>query len=114
MKALEHIQDIGAMDEVIDILRPTSSFNDYGEEIITFTRVAQVFSAFEPRKTGSESFDGEQITAHHTADVTIRFFQGLNEKWRLVRRSDMTDWNIERIDPIGRQRFMTITATKAT
>lgn len=114
MKALEHIQDIGTMDEVIDILRPDTTRNDYGEEIITYTHIAQVFSAFEFRNTGSETTDTDQITAHHTADITIRYISGINEKWRIVRRSDMTDWNIDRVTDIGRQRFMTITATKAT
>lgn len=114
MKALEHIQDIGSMDEVIDILQPYSTRNEYGEEILNYIRIAQVFAAFDFRSSGSESIETGQLTAHHTAQATIRYYSGIQEKWRVVRRADMTDWDIQLITDTGRQRFMNLTLTHVT
>lgn len=114
MKALEHIQSIGDMNEIFDILKPVSSFNDYGEEIINYVKVHKIFGAFSFRLTGTESTDTDQVVAHHTAEITTRYITGINEKWRVVRRADMTDWNISRITDNGRFRYMILTITKAT
>ena len=113
MKNLEHIQDIGAMDEVIDILRASSTFNDYGEEIIEYIQLAQVMGEFSYSKTGTETIETDQITTQYTANLAIRYFPGIDERYRIVRRSDMTDWNIARITDMGRKRFHYLTLTQA-
>ena len=113
MKNLEHIQDIGAMDEVIDILRASSTFNDFNEEIIEYIQVARVMGGFSFNKSGTESIETDQITTQYTASLAIRYFPGIDERYRIVRRSDMTDWNISRITDMGRKRFHYLTLTLA-
>lgn len=107
MKALEHIQDIGEMDELIDILTHVTEENDFGEELQNVFRLeSTIFSAWRHRSQGVEENEAGQIRAHRVADVTIRYFPGLTERHRIVRQLDMTDWEILRINMLGRKRYM--------
>lgn len=113
MKHLEHIVDIGTLHEMVDILTPSSSFNEYHEEEIAYHHYVRAMGAFDFRTTGDESIQTDQITAHQTARLTIRFVPGLTHKHRIVRMQDMTDWDIDLITDDGRQRFHFLTLKRA-
>lgn len=112
MKALEHIHDIGNMDEVFRILAPVSSINEYGEEVITYTPSVGMMGEFELR-THEETIDSAQITAHTMATLTTRFIPGVTEKHRVHRALDESDWDIIGIRDVGRRRFHIFTLKKS-
>lgn len=114
MKQLEHIVDIGSLSELIDVLEPQITHDDdYNEEKITWQLKVRMLAAFKFESGSSENIDTEQVTAHQSAKLTIRYLPGITHKHRIVRLQDMTDWDIDRIHDDGRRRFHFLTLKRA-
>lgn len=108
MKNLEHIIEIGAMDEVLEILEPIKTTNDFGEVEITYQLADTVMGEFL-FKSSKENMNADQVTGVPTATVNMRYYPGLTHLHRIVRKLDQTDWNITGITDAGRLRFHRLT-----
>ena len=100
------------MDEVFTLRQPRSVIDHYGTEHLETAATFRVFGGFTFDRAGRESVESAQLTAHNTATLTIRHFPGLTAKWTVIREVDGTEWNIDRITDLGRQRFHTLTLTR--
>ena len=65
--------------------------NSYGEQVVTWADEATVWGAIEPL-SGREYFAQQEIQAEAKVRITIRYYSGVDETWRVKHGS--TYYNI--------------------
>jgi SPP1 family predicted phage head-tail adaptor len=76
--------------------------NVYGEEVETWSAIAEVFAAREDL-SGREFFAAQQTNAEVTTRFRVRYIDGVTAKMRVY--SDGVPYDIESVqDPDGRRR----------
>jgi len=77
------IDHAGQLDRRITIQSFTTSTDDFGEVIQSFTTLANVWAKVE-EKSGSEGEDGNQLVATRKVEFFIRYRSDINEQMRIV------------------------------
>jgi SPP1 family predicted phage head-tail adaptor len=99
----------GRMDRRIKIERRVETQNAYGEAVITYDLLAELWA--EKRfVSGREVFASNQFIEQGTVIYRIRYFKGVNEKCRIVDNEDTYD--IVYISELGRREGLELTAKK--
>ena len=71
-----------ALRHRLAILAPTDVRDAHGGNVRTYTTRAVRYAAIEPLK-GEERFEAGQVEPRATVRITIRYYSGLSEGWRL-------------------------------
>ena len=77
------IDQSGQLDRRIAIQSFTESTDDFGEVILSFTNLANVWAKVV-EKSGNEGEDGNQMVATQKVDFFIRYRSDINEQMRIV------------------------------
>jgi SPP1 family predicted phage head-tail adaptor len=77
------IKQAGQLDRRITIQTFTTSTDDFGEVIPSFTTLADVWAKVE-EKRGTEGEDDNQIIASKVVEFFIRYRSDINEQMRIV------------------------------
>ena len=80
------IDQSGQLDRRIAIQSFTESTDDFGEVILSFTTLANVWAKVV-EKSGNEGEDGNQIVATQKVEFFIRYRSDINEQMRIVYES---------------------------
>lgn len=76
------IDQAGQLDRRITIQSFTTTTDDFGEVVKSFTTLAEVWAKVE-EKRGSEGEDGNQIVATKRVEFLIRYRSDINEEMRI-------------------------------
>ena len=76
------IDQAGQLDRRITIQSFTTTTDDFGEVVKSFTTLAEVWAKVE-EKRGSEGEDGNQIVATKRVEFLIRYRSDINEQMRI-------------------------------
>jgi len=98
---------VGALRHRISIRQYSASRNSAGEEILTWSELAEVWANVEHKTAGSQEEEkANRVTAQLSADITIRYRSDINEKMRVLYDSKL--WNILSIVPDRYQTYLTL------
>lgn len=89
----------GKMDRLITLQAFTTTQNDYGEPVETWTTLASVWSERVPL-SGREAFVADQIAALSLVKFRIRYRSDVNTKIRIIDAGEYYD--IRSVGLIGR------------
>lgn len=106
---LSHKEQIGRLDRRIVIQESTLTKDEYGQEMTAWGTFATVWAKVED-KSGSESYQADQLTATRMTVFTIRWIAGLTEKMRILYNYDYYD--IQAIKSPDRKRTLQVEALK--
>ena len=81
------IDQSGQLDRRITIQSFNESTDDFGEVILSFTTLANVWAKVE-EKSGSEGEDGNQMVATRKVDFFIRYRSDINEQMQVVYNNE--------------------------
>jgi len=73
----------GKLNKRVELLEPTDTRDDYGGVDTTWATWGWRWASIEPLQ-GREAFQAQTISASTTHKVTMRYFDGLTTKWRIV------------------------------
>ena len=76
------IDQAGQLDRRITIQSFSTTTDDFGEVVKSFTTLAEVWAKVE-EKNGSEGEDGNQIVATKRVEFFIRYRSDINEEMRI-------------------------------
>ena len=76
------IDQAGQMDRRITIQTFTTTTDDFGEVVKSFTTLAEVWAKVE-EKRGNEGEDGNQIVATKRVEFLIRYRSDINEQMQI-------------------------------
>ena len=76
------IDQAGQMDRRITIQTFTTTTDDFGEVVKSFTTLAEVWAKVE-EKRGNEGDDGNQIVATKRVEFLIRYRSDINEQMQI-------------------------------
>jgi len=108
---LEHKLDPGQMDRRVQLLVPSEAVDDTGGVVETFAVAATVFAKVEWDDGNSvEIVMAAKETARRVAVITIRFYPGLNERYRIA--IDEEQYDITTIAEVGRKLYHEIKAER--
>ncbi len=80
----------GDLNRKVDLYRPTTTENEYGEAPVSYDRHSTRWARVTP--TGSsERSSGGQIFAQRTYEVSMRWFSGLERDWQLEYQGNRLD-----------------------
>jgi SPP1 family predicted phage head-tail adaptor len=99
----------GKMDRRIKIERRVETQNAYGEAVITYQLLAEVWAEKKPL-SGRELFTAAQFVPEGQIRYRIRFMDGVDEKCRITE-GGMT-YDVIHIAEIGRREGLEITAKR--
>lgn len=100
-------ENIGQMRERVKIYSYSPARNDAGEEIITWSELAEVWGAIEYGTRGSNEVElAQQTTAKLLTNFRIRYRTDIDEKMILVWNSKA--WNIRSILPDMYKHYLLI------
>ena len=77
------IDHAGQLDRRITIQSFTTTTDDFGEVVKSFTTLAEVWAKVE-EKRGNEGEDGNQLVATKRVEFFIRYRSDINEQMRIV------------------------------
>jgi len=87
----------------IELQSPAYAKDAVGQDIITYTTADTVWGSIEPLR-GKEFIERGIDSSKITAKIVLRYYSGLNTKWRIKHDSDYFDiLNIIDIDKRHRQ-----------
>lgn len=92
----------GRYDQRVTFQERTSSTNDFGEDVPTWSDVAEVWARVEPLR-GREFFQAGQMQSSAEVRITVRWRAGLDEKMRIVWRGVPHEIVAPPIDVSGKQ-----------
>lgn len=98
----------GRMDRKVDLLRPTTSTDSFGQVSETFTTEAAVW-AQKKDVTAREAVEADQVVAQIRTEWTIRWRSDITPQWRIRYGSEI--YTIDGILEIGRREGMKILST---
>lgn len=101
--------EIGQLDRRITLMDYTTTRNDYGESVQSWTTTVTVWAATR-HGSGNERMVAAKNTAVGDVIFTIRFRSGITEKTRITW--DSVNYDIQHISFIGRRQFIDIIAKK--
>ena len=76
------IDQAGQLDRRITIQSYTTTTDDFGEVVKSFTTLAEVWAKVE-EKRGNEGEDGNQLVATKRVEFLIRYRSDINEQMRI-------------------------------
>lgn len=76
------IDQAGQLDRRITIQSFTTTTDDFGEVVKSFTTLAEVWAKVEDKR-GSEGEDGNQLVATKRVEFLIRYRSDINEQMRI-------------------------------
>lgn len=83
----------GNLDRRIKLFRRDNTTDNYGEEIITWTEIAETWAEWQPLRA-SERWDAQQVVAEAAGKFRIRYRTGLTPLHAV-------EWNGEQYDITG-------------
>lgn len=101
---------IGPMRQLVTIQARTVAQNSYGEAVQTWTTVATRWGNLEPL-SGREVWQAQQVRPDVTHRVTLRYYDGLTPKHRVVI-DGQTFGVVAVVNPDGRKRFHELTCVQ--
>jgi len=81
------IDHAGQLDRRITIQSFTTTTDDFGEVVKSFTTLAEVWAKVE-EKRGNEGEDGNQLVATKRVEFFIRYRSDINEQMRIVYNNE--------------------------
>jgi SPP1 family predicted phage head-tail adaptor len=81
------IDQAGQLDRRIAIQSFTTTTDDFGEVVKSFTTLANVWAKVE-EKRGNEGEDGNQLVATKRVEFLIRYRSDINEQMRITYNSE--------------------------
>ena len=81
------IDQAGQLDRRITIQSFTTTTDDFGEVVKSFTTLAEVWAKVE-EKRGNEGEDGNQLVATKRVEFFIRYRSDINEQMRIVYNNE--------------------------
>lgn len=81
------IDHAGQLDRRITIQSFTTTTDDFGEVVKSFTTLANVWAKVE-EKRGDEGEDGNQIVATKRVEFFIRYRSDVNEQMRIIYNNE--------------------------
>jgi len=81
------IDHAGQLDRRITIQSFTTTTDDFGEVVKSFTTLAEVWAKVE-EKRGNEGEDGNQLVATKSVEFFIRYRSDINEQMRIVYNNE--------------------------
>lgn len=93
----------GRFDTLVEIWRYTSTANDYGEAIKSWTKVSDIYAKID-YFSGTESVNAEQWENKQSFNLMIRYISDLTVKDR-VKHGDVY-YNIISISEIDRKMYL--------
>lgn len=103
---LRHIENINSLDQLIDIESRTVAVSTAGQAVETFASYASSVWANKIYLRGSEKDSSGRETDFDDIGFIIRYDSGINQTMRIIH--DSIEYDIQRIEVIGRDRFMKI------
>lgn len=100
----------GQLDRRVRLERPLETQDELGGIVTTWKPVATVWAG-KRDTTAREYFSADSTRAEGDTVWTIRWRDGLQNKWRLVHGSDVYD--IEGFSEVGRRERLTLFCTRA-
>ncbi len=100
----------GQLDRRVRLERPEETQDATGGIVTTWKLVATVWAG-KRDTTAREYFSADSTRAEGDTVWTIRWRDGLQNKWRLVHGSDVYD--IEGFSEVGRREFLTLFCKRA-
>lgn len=100
--------DIGLMDRRVTIEQLTTVADEYNQKIPTWATFRVVWAEMMDR-SGSESYQADQLTASRNTVWRIRFISSLNETMRIRYQGRV--YNIEAIKRLDRKMYMDVVTT---
>jgi SPP1 family predicted phage head-tail adaptor len=95
----------GQLDRRVRLERPVETLSPSGSPVTTWQLVATVWAG-KRDTTAREYFSADSTRAEGDTVWTIRWRDGVQNKWRLVHGSDVYD--IEGLSEIGRRQWITL------
>jgi SPP1 family predicted phage head-tail adaptor len=92
----------GRFDTLVEVWRYTSSQNDYGEAIKTWSKVSDIYAQID-YLSGTESVQGEQWENKQGLNLTVRYMSDLTVKDR-IKHGELY-YNIITISEINRHMY---------
>ena len=92
----------GQLDRRIRLQRPSTTKNEYGEEIVSFVDEATVWARLLPFPGKEEFVPSDGHSAKQPTIFEIRFRKGVGPKWRVVY--DGSEYEVEDVGEIGNRR----------
>jgi len=93
----------------ISIQASSATQNDTGEEILSWSELAEVWAAIEHKLGGSDEIEqAQRVTAHTSVIFVIRHRADMTEKMKILWDSKF--WNIRSLLPDNHKDFLTIEA----
>lgn len=99
----------GELDQFITLYSSTSTQDDLGQSIKTYTEEDSVWAAVD-EETGTEAVNGLEQTESKPLTVTIRGGTGVLTSWKL--RYESVDYRIISVRRIGREHWTEIKALR--
>lgn len=90
----------GRLDRKVELHRPTSTADTFGQKVETYTKEADVW-AMKKDVAATEGIEGEQVVARVRTEWTIRYRSDIRPTWRVVY--DSKTYTIDGILEIGRR-----------
>lgn len=99
----------GRLRHRLTIRQPTTSQNEVGEEIITWSTLATVWGRLDALR-GEEQLAAKQLTAEIVARATLRYRSDITAEMRL--QYDNLEYDIDAVlpDPLKTSLTLTLTA----
>jgi SPP1 family predicted phage head-tail adaptor len=96
------------MDRRITLQRPVATQNDYGEEVITWTKVTDLWAEKRDLK-GLEKWAAQQVAAEKDIRLLIRYRTDVTPVNRILFES--REYDIKSVLELGRRESLEITCT---
>lgn len=102
------LPSIGAMDEEITIQSYTESRDASGQQVLTWATYATLLARVQWPEVGlKETYSADQQTAFRRLVIWVRYDSAIDEKMRIVYRSQYLDIIGKRVE--GRDRYTVLT-----
>jgi SPP1 family predicted phage head-tail adaptor len=99
----------GKLRHRVVLQRPQTAQDDSGAVTPAWEDMAVVYAAVEP-KGGREAFKSDKFSNQADALITIRYFDGLDESWRVMSQDRKQVWGITAVTrPYNMKREMQLT-----
>ena len=93
----------GRFDELIELWNYTTTTNDYGDRVKSWTKYKDVWARIE-YKVGREGIDANQLQQKQACNITVRF-DPLISVYNEIRHNGNT-FKIISIQDLGRKAYM--------